>query len=435
MNTLLWFNNDCRLHDNEALNRAATGTTRLLCVFCIDPRWFKNDHYGTQPLGAFRQQFLNETLSNLSKNLHSAGQTLHITYGDPVATLGSLVEKHNITRVVRSQHSGVYENNQWQRLCEKHPQARFESIDTFTLFKREQLVSLDSFPTSFSKFRKFVEHLSINEPFRQIRKLPPPLLVPVQLDAVNKLNNKENIGLPFKGGEESALAHCEEYFASGAASTYKETRNALMGFDQSCKFSPWLAVGSLSPREVVKQLRAYEQEHGANDSTGWIFFELLWREYFQWYAKHYDESMFSFSGIQHKKPLTSFYPQRFKQWAAGNTSWPLVNACMRELNTTGYMSNRGRQIVASCLINELGLDWRCGAAYFEQQLVDYDVASNWGNWQYIAGVGADPRGGRHFNIEKQTAQYDPDYIYINQWCSETTERLPMDSVDAADWPL
>ncbi len=107
---------------------------------------------------------------------------------------------------------------------------------------------------------------------------------------------------------------------------------------------------------------------------------------------------------------------------------------MNELNATGYLSNRGRQIAASCLVNELGIDWRCGAAYFEQQLVDYDVASNWGNWQYIAGVGADPRGGRHFNLEKQRDLYDPDRHYIERW-QGAPAAAAIDSVDGADWPI
>ena len=85
---------------------------------------------------------------------------------------------------------------------------------------------------------------------------------------------------------------------------------------------------------------------------------------------------------------------------------------MHQLVQTGWMSNRGRQIVASCLVNELGLDWRYGAAFFEKHLVDYDVASNYGNWQYIAGVGCDPRGGRHFNLEKQAEIFDPDGVFL-----------------------
>ena len=107
---------------------------------------------------------------------------------------------------------------------------------------------------------------------------------------------------------------------------------------------------------------------------------------------------------------------------------------MKQLNATGYMSNRGRQLVASCFVNELALDWRYGAAYMAQQLIDYDMASNWGNWQYLAGVGADPRGLRHFDLEKQTQRYDPDQVFIRHW-QGYADRYPLDSVDAADWPV
>jgi deoxyribodipyrimidine photo-lyase len=107
---------------------------------------------------------------------------------------------------------------------------------------------------------------------------------------------------------------------------------------------------------------------------------------------------------------------------------------MKELKATGFLSNRGRQIVASCFINELSMDWRYGAAYFESVLIDYDLASNWGNWQYLAGVGADPRDKRHFNLEKQTQQFDPNGQYIQRW-QANNNLTPLDSVDAADWPI
>ena len=144
--------------------------------------------------------------------------------------------------------------------------------------------------------------------------------------------------------------------------------------------------------------------------------------------------MFSFSGIKGLSPLNSFYPERFQKWRNGSTPYPIVNACMNELKATGFLSNRGRQIVASCFINELSMDWRYGAAYFESVLIDYDVASNWGNWQYLAGVGADTRGKRHFNLEKQTQQFDPDGRYIELWQGDQG-LAPLDSVDAADWPI
>jgi len=101
---------------------------------------------------------------------------------------------------------------------------------------------------------------------------------------------------------------------------------------------------------------------------------------------------------------------------------------------TGWMSNRGRQIAASCLVNELGLDWRYGAAFFEKHLLDFDVASNYGNWQYLAGVGADPRGGRHFNLEKQAQQHDPQGLFVQKWQGSQPAQ-PEFVTDAADWPI
>ena len=217
-------------------------------------------------------------------------------------------------------------------------------------------------------------------------------------------------------------------------STYKQVRNALDGWDNSTKFSPWLANGSISVKQILSALRYYEHDVKASESTYWIQFELLWREYFQWLAHAHQAKLFIRSGIRQKKVLTTFYPERFQRWCQGNTPCPIVNACMNQLNATGYMSNRGRQIVASYFVNELNLDWRYGAAYFEQQLIDYDVAVNWGNWQYLAGVGADPRGRRWFDMDKQTKRYDPDKSFIIKWCGEGHDES-LDSVDAADWPM
>ena len=227
----------------------------------------------------------------------------------------------------------------------------------------------------------------------------------------------------FKGGETSAIEHLNSYFESDAPSIYKETRNTLDDWTHSTKFSAWLANGSLSVKVLLNRLRQYEREMVANDSTYWIWFELLWREYFYWYADVHQKQLFTFQGISSHKPTTLYdnrsgkapKEQRLIQWQQGETAYPIVNACMKQLNSTGYMSNRGRQIVASAFIHELGLDWRYGATYFEQQLIDYDVASNWGNWQYLAGVGADPRGCRQFNLSKQTQQHDPKNEFIDRW--------------------
>jgi deoxyribodipyrimidine photo-lyase len=240
----------------------------------------------------------------------------------------------------------------------------------------------------------------------------------LQLPSVDKPNPNDEKDKPkYQGGESAALNHLKSYFASNAPSSYKTTRNALDEWTHSTKFSAWLANGTLSVKVLLNRLRQYEREVVANGSTYWIWFELLWREYFYWYAIEHQEDLFLFKGIGDYRPSTRHDDQRLAQWQNGETKYPIINACMCQLNHTGYMSNRGRQLVASCFIHELGLDWRYGAAYFEQQLIDYDVGSNWGNWQYLAGVGADPRGSRQFNLKKQTQQHDPNGEFMDKWLS------------------
>ncbi|WP_244325812.1 DASH family cryptochrome [Shewanella aestuarii] len=305
------------------------------------------------------------------------------------------------------------------------------------LFTKNTLpFQINALPSTFSQFRKKVENIAIDINLNHLDSLPP---MPSEID-VSSLKmatlplNQTKKTLLFKGGEQAALKHCQTYFETTYPSRYKETRNALDGFDNSTKFSPWLALGCISPTMIYAMLKQYEKINGANESTYWIYFELLWREYFYWYARRYQNALFHFGGIRNNPPLTSFYAQRFQQWKHGQTPFPIVNACMHQLNQTGYMSNRGRQLVASCLVHELNLDWRYGAAYFETQLIDYDVASNWGNWQYLAGVGADPRGSRRFNLDKQTQVYDPDLKFISQWHGEC-KNSQIDFQDYVDWPI
>lgn len=433
--TLLWLNNDLRIHDNAALALAAEYQQPLICLFCVDIRWLKNNRYGNRSMSDNRWQFLSESLADLQTSLIHMEQQLYIVPGLPTKVISQVIEAHDVSHIIRSQHCGYYENRDWLYLKNKYSKKIFCDAITHTLFNKTQLGLEGNLPSSFTKFRKHVDNLELI-PTIGIRKvLPSPLRLDIgQEDSCHLRKLATNAALPFKGGETNGLIHLNHYFSSNHPSTYKETRNALDEWSSSCKLSPWLANGSLSVRTVVNKLMQYEKEHGTNDSTEWIFFELLWREYFQWYAHQHQKRLFAFKGIGKKRPLTSFCPQRFKQWCQGQTNWPIVNACIKQLNHTGYLSNRGRQLVASCLVNELSLDWRCGAAYFEQQLIDYDVASNWGNWQYIAGVGADPRGGRHFNLDKQTNLYDPQKTFIRTWDKDIQPRAYLDAFDAADWP-
>ena len=446
--TLIWFNQNLRLHDNHVFKIASETQQPLICWYCIDPAWFKSDQFGLLSMGPHRWRFLIESLQVFAQQLASVGQRLFVSYGEPITMLGKIIKDYDVNCVVSQYQSGLNEQQQWMTAKKQYANLRFLQPHSFTLFEPEQLQSVSNFPLSFSQFRRQVEKIEVSSPVDCPIELPPYLKLHDSLLGTGPSVDSSQPAV-FSGGELAAIAHLKDYFNSNAASCYKETRNGLMGWTHSTKFSAWLANGSLSARYLLQTLKHYEAENGANDSTYWVYFELLWREYFQWYAMHFKHQLFTFQGISQRKPLTSFYPQRFKQWVEGMTAWPIVNACMQELKQTGYLSNRGRQIVASCLVNEMSLDWRCGAAYFEQQLVDYDVASNWGNWQYIAGVGADPRGGRHFNLQKQTETYDPNNEYRQRWLGEhhgsgtghsaSSTMIDLvdsfDSVDMVDWPV
>ena len=227
--------------------------------------------------------------------------------------------------------------------------------------------------------------------------------------------------LSFKGGETAGLARLNNYiWSQNCLKDYKQTRNGMLGADYSSKFSPWLALGCLSPRFIYEQVKEYEAQRVKNDSTYWLVFELLWRDFFRFICVKHGNHIFRQSGLQGIKLTWKEDWERFKLWQEGLTGFPLVDANMRELAATGFMSNRGRQNVASFLTKNLGINWQMGAEWFASLLIDYDVCSNWGNWNYTAGVGNDARGFRYFNIPKQSRDYDPKGEYIRHWLTELT---------------
>ncbi|RUO81524.1 deoxyribodipyrimidine photolyase [Idiomarina tyrosinivorans] len=429
---LFWFHNDLRLHDHPALAQACKQCEQLLCVVTIDNSGFNTSRYGLTQISALRQTFIAESVNALAEQLAAYGQQLLVLQGQPLNDISELLAKYNVDAVFRSHSQDYYHNQRWQKLQRRYPFLHFAEYTTTSLFSEQQLpCDLQNWPDTFSKFRRKLDQQQPPQPLEAIETLPATPLktstqrLPVAADTSSEL---------FHGGEQPALQKLKRYFSSQLPQSYQQTRNHFDDPQGSTYFSAWLANGSLSARQVVAELRRHEARFGANKSTNWIYFELLWREYFYWYAVAHGTKLFQFSGIKAQPPRTSFYPQRFAKWCSGNTPYPIVNASMRQLRQTGYLSNRARQLVASCLVHELAIDWRYGAAYFEQQLVDYDVSSNWGNWQYLAGVGADPRGHRHFDLVKQTQMYDPDHAFIQRWQGNAHDQA-LDINDAADWPI
>lgn len=430
MRELFLFRNDLRLADNPGL-MAHTSSDALLCVYCWPsaPAWCN-----LTGMGAQRERFLRETVLELASDLETLGQQLLVLRTDPRTALPQLVENFRIDRVGTTFAPGVYEREQIDALRETID-VPIEVHEGNSLFQQAQLPGeLESLPKQFTPFRRKVEQLAVATPLSPPSRMPPP---PAGLDArpLSAAGMSPHTAFPVRGGSAEGRHRLQRWmFDRKLAATYKETRNYLDGMDGSSVVSPWLATGALSAREVAHALFEFEAREVRNESTAHLFMELLWREFFYWRATADGAHLFRASGIRGKKQLRTFEARDFARWCSGTTDSPLVNALMRQLVATGWMSNRGRQIAASYLINEYNHDWRFGAAFFEKHLIDYDVGSNYGNWQYIAGVGTDPRGGRHFNVDKQAAIFDPDGVFTAKWDGNQPAQ-PRYITDAADWPL
>ena len=427
--SIVWFKTDLRLSDNETLVKAISQSDQIIPVYCFDESHYEITNYGFNKTGNFRTQFLLESLLDLDKNLRELGSGLVILRGKPEVEISKIAQQYKVQKVF-AKREVTFEEKQTKLLVQTELwklQCEIETFSTSTLYHAEDLpFSIKDIPDVFTNFRKKTEQDSkIRAVFEKPLKINSPLIPEIKLPTLEDLGLTftpidSRAVLQFKGGETEAIKRLNHYFfETKAISNYKETRNGMVGADYSSKFSAWLSTGCISPRYIYSELKKYESQFGANESTYWLVFELLWRDYFRFMMKKYHNKFFQQAGIQNKGITVNKHNiSQLNDWINGNTGVDFVDANMLELQQTGFMSNRGRQNVASYFCNDLKLDWRYGAAYFEQQLVDYDVCSNWGNWAYLAGVGNDPRGNRYFNIEKQASDYDKNKVFRNLWLNE-----------------
>lgn len=418
--SILWFRNDLRLADNSALVFALASSDEVLPVYIIDPQQIGPTPFGSARMGPYRAQFLIESLCDLDHHLRLRGSALHVAMGSPAGILAELATRWNVDRVFAQPLAGWEEQQQQSSVAAR---IHLELHGPSSLLHPQDLpFRMEELPHVFTKFRHKVEATW------QVRDaLPPPNSIPSPQEWSGHLAKLADLGTTaptedarapwqFKGGRDAAMDRLKHYlWDTRSLGTYKETRNGLLGADYSSRFSPWLALGCMGPREVYHQVKRFEQHFGANESTYWLVFELLWRDFFQFTAMKHGADFFKRGGIGRKAPRGDHDPQKFSSWCEGRTGQPFIDANMRELAATGWMSNRGRQNVASYLVNDLLLDWRLGAYWFERMLIDYDPCSNWGNWQYLAGVGNDPREGRRFDPVRQAGMYDADGAYVQHW--------------------
>ncbi|KAG6917247.1 hypothetical protein DXG01_003279 [Tephrocybe rancida] len=514
---------DLRLSDNVILHALAAHPrfTHVLPLYIFPPSqievsgFLKRGEHSPYPearsrIGGFwrcgphRCRFLAEGLWDLKAGLEGLGSGLIMRVGHMGEVVRAMLEGPD--KEFAEKVGGVWMAKDWaiEELEQEREIRRVvrrvgkEKIDFKVWDGEEMLIHDDDLPMKvaelsdvFTSFRKGVEPLreNIRPPLPCPSSLPPtppsvppqgePFCIPTSFeDLCDTLQRPLTSDLfltiptpigaksahPFHGGESQAHSRVQHLLSSGAMSSYKDTRNGLLGEDFSTKLSGYLSHGFVSARQIHTWMSAFEdgepnadmgsieQGHGygcgENKGTAAVRFELLWRDYMRRCMRKYGDRLFSLygyrgqqarstKGSRHRKgrgmptqePLwksLASAKEDFARFQNGTTGTGLIDASMRELYLTGYTSNRARQNCASFLSKWLDIDWRLGAEWYESMLVDYDVASNWGNWQYVAGVGNDPREtdgrgdkeGRKFNPVKQGYDYDPKGEYVKTWVAE-----------------
>uniref|UniRef100_A0A8C9RML5 Cryptochrome DASH n=1 Tax=Scleropages formosus TaxID=113540 RepID=A0A8C9RML5_SCLFO len=408
--------NDLRLHDNEVFHWAQKNARYIVPLYCFDPRnYLVTFCYNLPKTGPFRLRFLLDSLKDLRATLQKKGSNLFVRQGKPAEVISELIKQlESVSTVIFHEevtHEELEVEKEIRNVCSQL-KVKVHSCWGSTLYHRDDLPfsHISRLPDVYTQFRKAVETQGEVRPVLSTPDMLKPFPAGLEEGSIPALKDLGQTGnapanprsaFPYHGGESQALARLQHYFwDTDAVARYKETRNGLIGVNYSTKFAPWLANGL------------------QNQEKGEVIFELLWRDFFRFVAMKHGNKIFSLNGLQDKALPWKKDISLFNAWKEGRTGVPFVDANMRELAQTGFMSNRGRQNVASFFTKDLGLDWRMGAEWFEYLLVDYDVCSNYGNWLYSAGIGNDPRENRKFNVIKQGLDYDNNGDYVRQWVPE-----------------
>ncbi len=413
---LVLLNQAIRWHDNLLLSEQPD-VDQLIAVLVLDPAEYLSTQYGIQRASLPRLQAQLKLMLDWQQQWQQKQLVLHIRIGDTSKCLQRLALLYQAQSLIAAEPTAP---EQYQQLQSTGLTLRLYDINS--LLQHQLRPDLASLSQSFSAFRRQREPELLVQP-------PQSCAVSLQfygeadqaLDAasahfISQYHNPTAALL----NEAAALERLMQFiWQQQAVLHYKHSRDALDGEWNSSLWSFYLANGCLSPCYAWQQVLDFEQQQMANESTYWLRFELLWREYFRWQMRQHGNLWFSKNALHAPQDFSEpLKDHRFELWCKGQTGLPFVDANIRMLLHTGWMSNRGRQNVASYLIFELEQDWRLGAAFFEQHLLDYDCASNWCNWAYIAGVGNS--SARQFNQLKQALTHDPEGDFVRRWLPEKT---------------
>ncbi|MBD3842695.1 MAG: deoxyribodipyrimidine photo-lyase [Campylobacterales bacterium] len=378
------FRNNLRTKDNIPLFKASLQDAPVLGLYSFE----------ILLQNKFQNSFVYQSLQNLKQNLKALDINLICTNSFQ-NTLDDLSTKFDI-KVFYEKEVGTYEK-QLEMVFQKYNHEQYFNQTMIEPF------SFD-YTKSFSHFRKKAQKLSVSKPFGD-----PKTSTTIKYESLSIPNSCETI---FKGGEDEANKRVEYYMQF--IHQYKSTRDKVDGLDNSTKFSPYLSIGCISARQIYHKLKEQEAKTYESKSSYWIYFELLWRDFFYLLLDQSGSKLFKIKGLKDiEYRYIAQINQNYKNFFEGYTKVDLIDASIKELTTTGWLSNRNRQLVASYGIKNLGISWLDIAKFFQTYLIDYNPASNYGNMAYQGYVGNDS-SYRVFDIYKQSELYGGK-TYVKKW--------------------
>ncbi|MDB2419680.1 DNA photolyase family protein [Flavobacteriaceae bacterium] len=402
--SIFWFRRDLRLHDNVALFNALKSGEKVLPIFIFDTSILDK-----LPKNDARVSFIIKELRSMNEHLKSFDASIDIYHGKPIEVFESLIKKYPIASVFTNHDYEPYAIKRDQEIKEllSSENINFNSFKDQVIFEKNEITKKDGNPyvvyTPYSK--KWMEAY---EQINHTHYTSEDLLSQLYTQSKAKELTLEELGF-----EETNTPIKNYIFNSRIINEYEETRN-FPALDNTSKLGPHLRFGTVSVRQMVS--RAEEQENKT------FLKELIWREFFMqilWHFPHTHKDSFK---PKYDRIIWRNNEDDFKKWCNGTTGYPMVDAGMRQLNNTGFMHNRVRMLVGSFLCKHLLIDWRWGEAYFAEKLHDYEMSSNVGNWQWVAGTGVDASPYfRIFNPTSQIKKFDKDFSYIKKWVPDFQE--------------
>ena len=397
-----WFRRDLRLHDNAGLYQALKTGLPVQCVFIFDTEILNK----LENKPDARVVFIHDQLTKLNTELKKYGASLLTAYDTPLNAWKKWISEYSIKEVYTNNDYEPYagqRDNAVSSLLEKHKIA-WHAIKDHVIFEKDEVMKDDGSPyTVFTPYKN--RYLKALEP-KHYKSFP----VEKNFSNFHKSKNGKIPSLEDMGFESFKKTFPAKEIAPGIIKNYAERRD-YPAINGTSHISIHLRFGTVSIRELMAVAVKEKSSTWQN--------ELIWRDFYQmivWNFPHVVDGAF--------KPIYNNIHWRnneaeFKKWCEGNTGYPIVDAGMRELNETGFMHNRVRMITASFLVKHLLIDWRWGEAYFAQKLLDFDLASNNGGWQWAASSGCDAAPYfRIFNPSEQTRKFDPEFKYIRKWVPE-----------------